>query len=334
MAESTDRLSMAYDAAVAYYDGRQTQAQIATRLGLSRPTVSRLLDEAREAGLVTITITPPGAVHLNGIAEDLAKTLGLTSVNIAPGSQNQSLGTGLLPAVTTLLQQLALHAGDVVVVASGRTVYELSLQDLPPLPGVILVPSVGGQADPEPWFQTNELVRTIASKTGARPSFIFAEAMPSPAIYDAMQTDPGYQRIQSLWERASAALVGVGAPPPVRHAITSGVPVEDSALSSAAGDVSLHFFDHDGHTLDYPGADRMVRIPLDTLRKIPHRIATAAGVDKTPSIIAAAKLGMFHHLVTDEPTARSLAASLGLREPQSTPESASAPAVASRTASA
>ncbi|WP_156125484.1 MarR family transcriptional regulator [Kocuria sp. ZOR0020] len=31
----------------------QTQAQIATRLGVSRPTVSRLLEEAREAGLVS-----------------------------------------------------------------------------------------------------------------------------------------------------------------------------------------------------------------------------------------------------------------------------------------
>ncbi|WP_052209660.1 hypothetical protein [Kocuria sp. ZOR0020] len=68
----------------------------------------------------------------------------MSSVEIAAGSQTQSLGTGLLPATNKVFNQLSLHAGDVVVVASGRTVYELSLQALPPMPGVILVPSVGG----------------------------------------------------------------------------------------------------------------------------------------------------------------------------------------------
>lgn len=317
MAEPADRLSLAYDAAMAYYDQGQTQAQIAQRLGISRPTVSRLLDEAREAGLVTITITPPDALHLGELGGRLATALGVRSVDIAPGSQTQSLGTGLLPPTSRLLEQLPLRAGDVVVIASGRTVYELSLQDLPALPGVVLVPSVGGQADPEPWFQTNELVRTIATKIGARPTFIFAEAMPSEAIFTAMQSDPGFQRIQALWERATAVLVGIGAPPRVRNAITSGVPVEDSSLSTAVGDVSLHFFDHDGAILDYPGTERMVRIPLETFQRIPHRVAVAAGVDKTSSIIAAAKQELFHYLVTDEPTARALATALEIAEPQS-----------------
>lgn len=314
MAETTDRLSLAYDTAVAYYEQHQTQAQIAHRLGVSRPTVSRLLEEAREAGLVTITITAPNALHLNGLGGAIASTLGVRSLDIAPGSQTASPGMGLSPATGRLLSKLALRAGDVMVIASGRTVHELTLQNLPALPGVVLVPSVGGQADPEPWFQTNELVRTIATKTGARPTFIFAEAMPSPAIYAAMQSDPGFQRIQGLWERASAAIVGIGAPPRVRNAITTGVPVEDSSLSTAAGDVSLHFFDHDGTILHYPGSHQMVRIPLQTLQRIPHKIAVAAGVDKTLSIISAAKQNLFDYLVTDEPTARSLAAALGIND--------------------
>ncbi len=132
-----------------------------------------------------------------------------------------------------------------------------------------------------------------------------------------MKSDPGFQRIQEMWESASAALVGIGAPPRIRNAITTGVPLEDPSLRTAAGDVSLHFFDHDGAILDYPGTERMVRIPLETLHRIPNRIAVAAGVDKTPSIIAAAKQSLFHYLITDEPTARALVTALGLTDDQS-----------------
>lgn len=309
------RLMLAYEAAAAYYTDGRTQAEIAHRLGVSRPTVSRLLEEARTAGLVTITVHPPSAVHLAELGAALAQSLGLRSVRIAPGAHDGSLGRSLVRPTSEALKDLGLNPGDVLVVASGRTVYELSLEDLPSMPGVVMVPGVGGQADPEPWFQTNEIVRTMAQKTDGRPTFLFAEAMPSPAVFEALRADPGYQRTEQLWDRASAALLGIGAPPRTRSSITSGIPVEDSSLRTAAGDICLHFFDHDGASLGFPGSEHMVRIPLQSLLAIPQRVAVAAGAHKTPSIIAAARLGCLHHLVTDEPTAHALATALGIAEP-------------------
>lgn len=310
------RLMLAYEAAAAYYTDGRTQAEIAHHLGVSRPTVSRLLEEARSAGLVTITVHPPSAVHLAELGAALAQSLGLRSVRIAPGAHDGRLGRTLLRPTTEALQDLGLNAGDVLVVASGRTVYELSLEDLPSMPGVVMVPGVGGQADPEPWFQTNEIVRAVAKQTDGRPTFLFAEAMPSPAVFEALRSDPGYQRTEQLWSSASAALLGIGAPPRTRSSMTSGIPVEDSSLRTAAGDICLHFFDHDGGSLGFPGSEHMVRIPLETLLAIPQRVAVAAGAHKTPSIIAAARMGCLHHLVTDEPTAQALAASLGIADPR------------------
>lgn len=44
-----------------YYLENQRQSDIAKELGVSRPLVSRMLSEARELGVVEITIHEPGA---------------------------------------------------------------------------------------------------------------------------------------------------------------------------------------------------------------------------------------------------------------------------------
>ncbi len=44
-----------------YYEDYLTQQQIADELGVSRPTISRLLTQARREGIVQITIKDPFA---------------------------------------------------------------------------------------------------------------------------------------------------------------------------------------------------------------------------------------------------------------------------------
>lgn len=44
-----------------YYLEGQKQSDIARELGVSRPLVSRMLSEARELGIVEITVHEPGA---------------------------------------------------------------------------------------------------------------------------------------------------------------------------------------------------------------------------------------------------------------------------------
>lgn len=48
-----------------YYEENQTQNEIAKALGVSRPLISRLLREARDAGIVTVQIHVPGLEDKN-----------------------------------------------------------------------------------------------------------------------------------------------------------------------------------------------------------------------------------------------------------------------------
>ena len=78
-----DEVEPMVTAAVMYYQAHRSQAQIARHLGVSRPTVSRLLARARQLGIVRIEIVPPTADP--GLGKDLQERLGLRGIHIAAG---------------------------------------------------------------------------------------------------------------------------------------------------------------------------------------------------------------------------------------------------------
>lgn len=301
-------LEAAYRAARMYYLEDATQAQIAARLNVSRPTVSRLIAEARRAGLVRIEVVAPNTAESSELADRLAERLGLQGVRLAPRARPEQVGHDLRQAVATALGELSLAPGEVLLVASGQTTYQLSQGPLPPLAGVQLAPTVGGVSEPDAHFQTNEITRAIAQRTGATPRFLFAPAVPSPALYRSLLEDPEFRATTALWDRARVALVGVGAAPLARGSISAQVPLGSSSIRNAAGDVCLNFVDHEGAPVEFEGSDRMIRISPEQLRAIDACIAVAAGEHKVRSIQACCRAGLFNQLITDVPTAEALLA--------------------------
>ncbi|TCK27086.1 sugar-binding transcriptional regulator [Pseudonocardia endophytica] len=299
-------LRLMHRAARLYYVDELNQAAIAERLTVSRPTVSRLLAEARRVGIVRISVHDPDSLGTGGDeALRLAEALGVEKVWVAPFAATD-LGPALAEPVGEALRDAGLHSGDVLLVSSGRTVWELGHEALPAVPGLHIVPTVGGVSEPEAWHQTNEITRAVAERMQGRPNFLFTQAMPSPAMRRTLAEDPEFQRVTGFWTNADAALVGIGAPPAGRESISTSVPLDDEGLRAAVGDVCLNFYRADGGPIDFPGSDRMVRIAPEQLRKVPRTIAAAAGTEKVPSIVVAARAGLFNRLVTDAPTAAAL----------------------------
>ena len=298
--------SLMHAAATLYYLKDGTQADVAQALGVSRATVSRLLAEARRTGIVRIEVREHPETTSDTLAADLADGLGLKKVHLAPTGHEALLSTELTAQVGVALTEARLERDDVLLVSSGRTVWQAGLEVLPKFPGTIVTPMVGGQDEPEAWFQTNEITRLIAHQIGGQPAFLYAPAQPGPELYDLLLKDPTTRRVLELWTRAKCALIGVGAPPSTRASMPNFVPRDDLRLRSAAGDICTRFFDRDGQQLSYPGSDRLVATTYETLCTIPHSIAVAVGETKIPSLLAAARAGWFNTLVTDTPTASAL----------------------------
>ncbi len=291
-----------YAVASMYYNEDMSQSEIATQLKVSRPTISRMLSQARETGIVRISVSHPNADSNAALAQELKEALGLTQVYLAQGFQNSTLGPGVEPAVIAAIQDMQLKPGGALVVSSGLAMHSITDMNLPKLPGVTLVPSVGGLAEPEPWHQPNEIVRAMAQKTGSNFTPIFARAIPTQLMYDALQEDDLYIETTKYWKHAQGALVGVGSPTTGRTSIASGIPQNE--LTNSVGDVCLHFFTAEGRELEFTGSDRIVRIPLKELQAIPHSVAVAVGAEKVTSIIASSHMKLYKKLVTDEATAK------------------------------
>lgn len=299
-------LALAHTAATLYYLQEATQAEIAQRIGTSRATVSRLLQEARDRGLVRIEVLPLPAQDPGGLAEKVRDALGLQHVALCPATPEAHVAEAVSPTVAAVLAGVGLSAGEVLLVSSGRTLHEIAERELPPLPGVVVVPMVGGQDEPEPWYQTNEITRRVAVAVGGTPRFLHAPAFPGRRLRRGLVEDPEFRRFTRLWADARCALMGVGAPTLRRESLPGFVPTGEAPLAGAVGDVASRFYDASGAEITYDGADRLIAIPLDVLAAVPVRIAVAYGALKVPSIVAGARGGHFTHLVTDPATASAL----------------------------
>ncbi|RYZ32412.1 MAG: RNA polymerase subunit sigma-70 [Propionibacteriaceae bacterium] len=302
--------SMLYAVAKLYYLEDATQAEVAAQLGTSRATVSRLLSEARRQGIVKIQVIAPEESGADDLAANLATALGLTSVELSapfpptgPGAADV-LGSVLAPAVGRALDSVGLSPGDVLLVSSGRTVYEVARYELPRLPGVVVAPTVGGTDQPEAWYQTNEITRLVAERIGGRAMYLFAPALPGPELYETLQHDPTIQRVLHLWPHARCVLTGIGAPPLLRAQAPQFIDTSSAGLVEAIGDICSRFFSRSGAPVTFPGSERLIALDLETLKQVPVVIAVAAGADKVAPLIAAARAGFFDHLVTDPQTAR------------------------------
>ena len=69
----------------------------------------------------------------------------------------------------------------------GRAVYSVSRSIRRTLPGVVIAPAMGGNAGDRPWFQPNEIVRTLARGLGARPVYLNAPALVSAALAEPLR---------------------------------------------------------------------------------------------------------------------------------------------------
>ena len=78
------RDEQAVDALKLYYQQDLSQVDIAARMGLSRPTVAKLLAHGRDRGFVTITIHDPRE-EASELAARLEQRYGLACVRVAHG---------------------------------------------------------------------------------------------------------------------------------------------------------------------------------------------------------------------------------------------------------
>lgn len=299
-------------AAELYYYGRLTQAQIAEQLATSRWTVGRLLEQARETGIVRITIEHPLARH-HQLEVELRQQFGVSSAIVVPSQADSSVT--LQAVCRAAAQQLtALRPRPTVLgVSWGRTTSRVATA-LPEGwdPGVTVVQTNGGLAI-DGAGHVSAALRTIAERGPGR-----VRMMPAPTIVQsvtlarALAQDPAVAGTLELAANARTIVYSPGSATSTSVLIDSGyltvAEVAQLQRRGVVGDVLSHFVDASGRIVDEELDARTISINLDSLRQCPNSIAVVSGAEKASAARAILAAGLCTTIITDAELAAVLLA--------------------------
>jgi DNA-binding transcriptional regulator LsrR (DeoR family) len=293
-----------------YYDDRLTQAQIAKKLDISRPTVSKLITEAREKGIVKIEIKSPLEGN-SSLLEQLIGTFKLQGGLIVPTSSNDenlnakltlSQGAVYLEGLLDTMKNVGLGWG----YSMGGLIDALNPQAPKENIDRAVCPIIGSAANAIRWYQTNELTRIFAEKTGFKPYFLHAPAFPlSGDNKKHFENTFEFQEISNLWTELDTVILSIGTYPSVPDQATAARFGNKLRERKAVGMITAYYFDIEGNIIESEN-DIVIRLPLEILRKVKRVIAISGGDKKISSTHGALMTGMVTHLITDEITAQRI----------------------------
>lgn len=301
-----------------YYLQDLKQRQIAERLHLSRPKVSRLLQAARDRGIVQISVSPPKGSFID-LEVELENRYGLEEVLITAADFQAANGTAAfrkrqIGAAAAQYLRRTVEDGDVLGITWGTTLQAM-MGALQPVStsGVHVVQTLGGVGPPEAEAHAADLSRRLAQRLGGRLT-----GLPTPGIVDSVAArdvllaDRHTQAALDLFPNISAAYVGIGAlatnPIFTDDSAVSDATYDELVASNAVGDIALRFFDAEGQPVRTPLDDRLIGITLDQLGTVDRVVGVAGGPQKIDAVLGALRGRLIDVLVTDHETAQAVAA--------------------------
>lgn len=320
MSQSTRETDDLVQAAWLYHVGRMSQEEVSQRLGISRFKVLRLLADARDRGLVRVSLAHETTGTL-ALADRIGAHFGLREVQVAPmpgGLAEDEVAARRAVGIVAagFLTRIGRDGRLTIGVGWGRTMAAMAqaLTGLrnPDLCFVSLMGSMARTAETTPFDVCNRL----AVQTSGSAMFL-----PVPFLADS-EADCRVVLKQRLVRETLAAgmtapwsIVGLGDCSPQALLSTSGIlTAEDDADLQRAGavaDTTGKFFRADGSLADTDLNRRTPSIGMDGLRQSDVTLL-AAGLPKARATAAVLRAGFVDRLIADEGLARALLAGEGM----------------------
>jgi deoxyribonucleoside regulator len=308
-----ERTTLLAQVASLYYEGNLTQDEIAHRIHTSRSTVSRLLREAREAGVVEIIVHYPLKTAPE-IERDLITRFHLyhAQVLVGQGWPYEEILRGLGELAARYLESILIE-GAILGISWGTAVHS-TVQALRPdrkLP-IMVVQMIGAVGTGDPQIDGPELARLLANVYGGEYRYLHAPLIVEEAhVGKVLLQEPRIRETLSLAQKADIALVGIGSLVPELSSLLRAGYLDREALDQlraqgAVGDVCARHYDAQGRVLDIELNQRIVGIELEALQGIDQVIGVAGGEAKAGTILGALRGGHVKVLVTDDATARKV----------------------------
>ena len=291
-----------------YFDG-VSKSDIAAELDLSRFKVARLLDQARESGLVRIEFDYRGEIDLD-LSLRLRAAYGLRHCVVVdvPEDDDEMLRAGLGRAAAALLSEI-VTAEDTLGLVWARSLLAMSgsLERLAPCTVVQLT---GALSRPDVDESSVELVRDVARIAGGPAHWFHAPMIvPDAATARVMRTQPEVARTLDMARGVTKAVVGVGAWQAGLSTVADAVgDAERQAIHALGVRAEVGGIQLDAHGVTVPTSlsERVIGIDAEQLRAVDDVIGLVYGPAKADAVRAALRGGFVSSLVTHEGMARAL----------------------------
>lgn len=300
-------------AAWLYYVEDLTQEQVSRVLAISRAKVVRLLQAAREEGIVKIRVGAKSGEQI-ALERRLVERFGLGEALVSPSPADNAQVAAVVghAAATYLIERM--RDGISIGVGWGETLDECA-QALQPVPfeRVSIVSLLGGMTHSR-GVNPSAVARRMADAFGADCYQLTAPLLVADeATRVALWSEPGLSDLRKRARQVDLALVSVGDVSEqatlFREGLLPRAELESLIDAGAVGDLLCHFLDARGHGIDHPVRRRVVALDLEDLRRVPRVVIASGGQRKVAALAAALQAVRASVLITDERAARGLLAS-------------------------
>ncbi len=288
-----------------------TQAAAAERFGVTRLRVNKALSDARQRGIVRISINSQFAPCAREEWE-LCERFSIDRANVVPTPVSSSvlqtvIGTGLAQYLSKILAEPEI---ELFGMSWGNTL-NMATRFMEPLnrPSLEIVSVMGGLSKGSD-LNSYEITTRLADLCNAQHSYFTAPIYAGSAeSRDILVAQDVFQSVIQKIKSADAIAIAAG---DMANSLLmkDGLPTDFTAKEliecGGVGDVLGHILNESGQLIDHPINNRLVGISLSDLKDIPNVILAAGGLNKLPIIKAILETGFVNTLVTDEKTAAAL----------------------------
>jgi len=310
---AVERSRLLFKISSLYYLQSMTQQEISEKLGISRTMVSRLLKQAREAGIVQIKVLPSAGNFID-LEQKLESRYHLDEAIIIesdlPESQkftSQQIGVA---AAEYLIR--TIKDNDVIGVTWGTTIRAM-VDAVHPIEtnNLHVVQILGGLGRPESDFYPGVICNRLASLLNC--SFTI---LPTPGVAGSKESKGAFLADKDVLialdiiKKVNVAFVGIGSMSEESITMQNNVisPADREYLISkgGVGDIGLRFFDIDGNPVKSNFDDLVIGATLEQIKNINRVIGMAGGPDKFNAVQGVLLGKYLNVLITDVHLARKL----------------------------
>ena len=305
------KLAQLRHAAELYYEQDLGQQEISKILGCSLSTVSRLLAEARELGIVEFRIRRP-VDNIPELAVELRRRFQLRDAIVAPGGSTEKLNYRNVGIAAAEFLTGVIDDRMKVGITWGRTLTEvLRVMEPQAFDGVEVV-QISGSLGP-----------SISEEYGPKTAIRLAELLnaschliPAPALADSREARDLFVRQPQIRHAldhvadVDVIIQGIGTLLPGRSSLQRAHYISEeqrraAVAQGAVGHVFARMIDINGREVG-DCSRRVIGIPLERMRNALWSIGISASPDKAPAIFGALRGGYLNAVVIEEESAREV----------------------------